>query len=309
LIVYREHCYQIDRETTDIEFIFELTRTPKAYWWMAVPASDGSIYCSVSGQTVQADPLSLARFGARGAVVRVDHRRDSISVVAEGGAVVDPFGLELIGKNQLLVSDFNGWGGSGYIGLLDLRTGASEALAFGGTLVDPQMATLDETGKLWVANAMHRHYDGEIVCVESGNRQTVVYPRHGPGSGIVSGVFPSGDPATVLFVIIDWPFMANSAVVVLEKSTGKTNVLLGASESDPKLYNAHGVVIDGTLWIGESYNNEILAVDVTTGEIVQRIDVSGILGASKGKGVRGIIDSFDFLECITVVPKLSSGLD
>jgi hypothetical protein len=305
LVVFTERCYLIDPATGSIELFFQLHRDPKSYWWMAVPAADGSVYCSVSGSTSKTEPIQVAEFDNFGTVVRVDPIKGSMEVILDE-PVVDPFGLELVGDHLMVVSDFNGWGGTGSILIVDVRTGAWERLARGGELVDPQMATLDEEGVLWIANSMHRQYDGSIVRVDPGNVQTVVYPRHGPGSGIVSGIFPSRTPDKLLFVVIDWPYMARSAVYELNKADNSVELLLGASTDDPKLYNAHGGVQGDVLYIGESYNNLIIEYDLVQRKVVREIDISGILGRSKGHGVRGVFDSFDFLECINIVPPQSS---
>jgi hypothetical protein len=302
LVVFQDRCYEVDINTKEITYVFELKKDPRSYWWMAVPATDGCTYCSISGTTTQTTPEQFARFGNAGAVVKVDHINKKLDIIAEGGNVVDPFGLQFIDDHQLIVCDFNSWGGSGYVAIIDVRTGASKIVAEGGEFVDPQMATIDKEGILWVANAMHQQYDGQIIKVNKDKTQSIVYPSHGPGSGIVSGIFNSNVEEKVLFVIIDWPFMSKSAVMSLDKATGQTEVLLGASKERPKLYNAHGAVSGNILWIGESYDNEIIGFDLNTNQIIDRIDISGLLGVSKGFKVRGIIDSFDFLECVNIIP-------
>lgn len=301
LLVYQRRCYQVDPETGRITYLFIVRREPSAHLWTALATETGEIYCTVSGAFVMEPPVEQATFGVGGAILRVNPRRNEVTVLAEGGRVVDPLGLELHGE-QLLVADFGGFGGSGHVALVDTLTGASEVFAEGGYLIDPNMATMDEEGVVWVANSMHRTHDGEIVRIERGNVQEVVYPRHGPGSGIVAGIFPSGSPDRLLFVIIDWPSMVTSAVLSFDKKTYKTTVLLDASPDDPKVYNMRGAVRNGILWIAESYNNLLLGYDLRSEKIVKEIDISGIVGMLKGHGVRGVTDSFDFVESLSFVP-------
>jgi outer membrane protein assembly factor BamB len=300
LLVYQGRCFQVDPETGRITFLFIVRRSPSAYMWTALANEAGEIFCTVSGAILPDPPIEQATFGTRGAILKVNHRTSSLIVLAEGGHVVDPLGLEFHG-DQLLVADFGGFGGSGHVALLNTLTRTSEILAEGGYLIDPNMATMDDDGIVWVANSMHRPYDGEVIRIEPGNVQKVVYPRHGPGSGIVAGIFP-GSADHLIFVIIDWPFMARSAVLALDKKSYKTTVLLGASPDDPKVYNMRGAVKNGVLWIAESYNNVLLAYDLRSGKIIKEIDISGVVGMLKGHGVRGVTDSFDFVESLSFVP-------
>ena len=110
----------------------------------------------------------------------------------------------MLNENLLLICDFGGWGGqNGQVLAVDTRTSAFEVLAEGGELIDPHAATMDGDGVIWLANAMHQQYDGMVVRIDPGNRQSIAYPRHGPGTGILPGIFPSNNPNSLIFVTID----------------------------------------------------------------------------------------------------------
>lgn len=311
LLAHMGCCYQLEPETQRITFLFELVREPATYLWACVPDRHGNVYCSVSGTTA-ANDLYLrqgAQFGSEfGAIVKVNNVERRLDVIVED-SVVDPWGMEFINEDHLLFADFDGWGGDadtgqgGSVKIIDVRSGAFEVVAQGGELIDPHMATLDKEGDLWIANAMHQQYDGMVVRIAHGNEQTVVYPRHGPGSGILCGLFPSANEEEVIFVIIDWPYMQKSSVCALNKSTGDVQVLLDASRNEPKIYAMHGAVDSGgILWVPESFDGELIGYDLAKRKIVERIDISSITSRALGHGVRGVYDSFTFCEGAYSVP-------
>jgi hypothetical protein len=304
LVVALNRCYQVNPSSGEITFCFELQRNPRTYWWHAVPSQRGTVYCSLSGITVSDDPTQPARFGSDfGVVVEVDPASGSLRSVVDEATLVDPFGLQLVTDHLLLICDFEGWGGqNGNVRIADVRTGGFEVLAEGQHFIDPHAAVLDDEGVVWLANAMHPQYDGMVLRIDPGNVQNIVVPRHGPGSGILPGIFPSNDPGKVIFVRIDWPFMTKSGVWLLDKATQKVEALLEASSTDPKVYSMQGCVVEDVLWIAESYNNELIGFDMKSRSIAHKIDISAILTPAKGFGVKGIYDSFTFVECVNVVP-------
>jgi len=295
LVVYKERVYVLDPNKRRFTFAFHLLRTPRAEMRMIVPDSYGNIYCSMSGTLETVGPIDYASFGNWGAVLKVNLARGEISSVCEG-QFIDPFGLQLLPGNKLLVADFGGWGGTGTIYLVDLATEQKEVLSTGGVFVDPESAFIDEGGVLWVANSMHRDYDGAIVKVENG-RQTVVVPSRGYGSGILCSVHSSNREDRIVGYVIDWPHMAGSALFHVDKATGEIDYLRQASAEDPKIFGPHGSVVGDVLWVGDSYEGEIIAFDLDRKRIVDRIDASPIKGS-----VKGVYDSFDFIETVAVIP-------
>jgi sugar lactone lactonase YvrE len=298
LVVFGERCYQLDTNKGEFTFLFELHRTPKTYFWMARAGADGYVYCTLSGAETEQTPQARASFGNWGGLYRVDHHHRKLTSV---GRFVDPFGLQLIDEAAVVVADFEGWGPSGKIHKVDLSTGKSEILAEGGYLIDPQGVVMDPDGTLWIANAMHLEHDGSIVKVVPGNRQTVVVPQRGPRSGIVSGIGQHFSENKLVCMIMDWPFMQTSQIFELDKKTLKCKSLLKASSNEPRIWG-NGSLKDAIWWVGEAYRKQIVGLDLRTGKIAHVIDAAPITGA-----VKGIYDSFTFIEHVSVVPRLNPG--
>ncbi len=313
LLAHMGKCYQLDLSTKKVTFLFELVRNPHTYLWATVPDQYGNVYCSVSGSTEKND-LYLrqgAKFGSDfGCIVRVDSGNRRLDVIVEE-TVIDPWGMELLNDHQLLFADMVGWGGGedgeripGSVKVIDVRSGAFEVLAEGNELIDPHMATLDSDGVLWIANAMHQQYDGSLVRVDPEGKQTMVVPRHGPGSGILCGLFGSSSDQEVIFVTIDWPYMHKSSVCAMDKKTGKVEVLLSASRKSPKVFAMHGAVDPrGIMWIPESYEGELIGYDLKARKVTDVIDISGVTGQALGPSIRGVYDSFTFCEGAYIVPE------
>lgn len=298
LVVFGERCYQLDIDKGEFTFLFELHRTPKGYFWMARAGSDGFIYCTLSGEESEPHPQAVASFGKWGALLKVDHHHRRLTNI---GRFTDPFGLQLLDNSTAVVADFEAWGPSGKIYRVDLHTGDTSILARDGYLVDPQGVVRDDDGVLWIANAMHTYHDGSIVKVEADNRQTVVFPQHGPRSGIVSGVGQHLAEGKLLGMIMDWPYMQTSQIFELDKKSHKYRPLIKGSPDEPRIWG-NGGLLDTVWWAGEAYRKEIIGLDLRTGKIAHRIDASPIAGA-----VKGIYDSFTFIEHVSVVPTLLPG--
>lgn len=298
LVVYGEKCYQLDLNSREFTFLFELHRTQQTFFWSAVAGTDGFIYCTLSGSATEPTPQGVASFGNWGGLFRVNHHFRELTNI---GKFVDPFGIEFVEDGSLVVADFESWGPSGKIYSVQLATGEQQVLAEGGYLIDPQGVIRDGDGTLWIANAFHTEYDGSIVKVAPGNKQTVIYPRHGPRSGIVSGICRHSDNSKFICKVMDWPFMQTSRVLEIEKASGKVTPLLLASAANPKIYG-NGCVVDGVLWIPESYRKVIIGFDLSSRKVVHEVDASPIAG-----NVKGIYDSFSFIESVSVVPTLNVG--
>src|ERR1043165_6252502 len=151
-------CYQVDPESGAIEYICSLGHEQSPFIWRALVDRDGFIYCTMSGVKDPGSPTRDAIFGMAGAVLRIDHRHADIQAIATGATIVDPCGMQLVDNGQLLVCDFNGFGGSGQVYLVDPTTGEARTVAEGGLLKDPVSAFRDEDGVIWVANS-YMHYE------------------------------------------------------------------------------------------------------------------------------------------------------
>jgi Dyp-type peroxidase family len=299
LIVHRNHCYQIDRDSGQITFLFSLARNPAAFFWHALPDRSGNIYCTISGSIDEQPPLEVAEFGQWGAVVKVKHTSKEIMSLAEGGPVVDPFGVSFAEPDQLLVADMNGWESPGLIYSVDrVNGGIYQVISSDGSFIDPQGIFRDKEGLIWVANADHIHYAGSLIRVEPNGKQTTVMASSGPNTGTICGVFPSIVDDKVLILTIDWPHFARGGLLEVNKRTGAVETLLGATQDAPKVYSNYGEVdSDGICWLAETFERELVGFHLGRKEIVHRIDLSPILGS-----VRGFPDSFSFIEGVHIVP-------
>lgn len=294
LIVFDEKCWQVDPKTGAITIVFRLHRQGHLTFWTAVPRADGYIYCTASGYMSPTEPIQYATFGYRGAVLRVNHKNRELISVSE---LVDPVGVEFLDDSRMLIADFNNWETTGQIYIVDRGTGKAEKIADGGLITEPYRAHLDAEGVLWVANASGLTYEGEIIRVDTDGKQKIVVPRRGPYSGVICTVFPSNNPEEILGINVDWPGMASSSLFSVNKRTNNVEVLLSTSASRPGVYSPHIAIDNDVVWLTESYNNELLAFDLKTRKIVERIDISVITGPYVG-----VLHAWDFAESVTIVP-------
>lgn len=305
--------FQVDIHTGDIVFMFSLNWGPRTYVWKTVVDDEGSIYCSVSGSLSTKDGrvppgyrTPVAKFGYWGAVVKVNHRRGELRVLAETkvpgvGPVLDPHGLQLLrNERKLLVCDYQGFGGGGAIYKLDVSTGALEMVVEQGLLNEtPVSAFQDTDGTLWVANTDMANDDGEIIKIDPHARtQQVFLKREGRNSGGVCGVLPTADEKKLVIFRLDWPNVGGkSAVSLVDKESGMVEELFGSTVDDPRFYNTNGDVDGDVLWFGECVRKEIVGYDLRKRQVVKTIDFRPAAG-----GWSGMIDSYDSIETVTVIP-------
>ena len=294
LVVYDRRCWQVKPDGTIIK-LFVLRREGDFTLWTAVPRKDGKIYCTASGSMTPSTPIRYAHFGHWGEVVSIDIVNRELRSIAR---LVDPVGIEFLSDVEILVADFNNWGGRGQIYRIHLPTGNFQKIADGGLVSEPYRAHLDKQGVLWLANADGLLYTGEIVRLNPDGTGKVVIPKRGLYSGVICTVFPGLTDDTILGVNVDWPGMATSCLFELDKKTEKLTPILSASKDRPGVFSPH-IAIDGNIcWLTESYHNELLAFDLVKRKIVERIDISAITGPGLG-----IIDAWDFAESVTIVPE------
>lgn len=295
LVVFHNQCFQVDPGSSEITYLFEISRSSGCFLWTATADIDGSIYCTASGSVSEPQPIKYATFGDRGAVLRVKHNDLEMHTIAD---LVDPQGIQFLDDSHMLVADFNNWGTNGQIYIVNRKTKHVELVVEGGLLTESLSVLKDEDGTIWVANGDNLRYDGEIICISPTGEQKVVRPKQGYGSGTVCSVFPSNASDTILGIIVDWPYMAVSSLFQLNKKSGKIENLLSASSRHRKVFSPFCAVDNNTVWLGEAYENELIAYDLNAREVVKKIDITAITGPYKG-----IKHAWDFVECVSIVPR------
>ncbi|HJX82965.1 MAG TPA: hypothetical protein VJ723_01330 [Candidatus Angelobacter sp.] len=299
LVTYppKHACYQVDPKTGEIGILFSLRQDNGPFFWRAVADRQGAIYCTLSGGRTAANPISQAIFGIGGFVVRVDHRSGRVDTLIEGkeNGVVDPCGIALNG-NELIIADFYLQGGPpGLVYSIDKDTGLRKLLI--ENLNDPCSAFVDASGTLWIANGLGDS-DGDVLAVDPKGQVRAVLPRHGQGTGCVTGVCPSNDEKEVIVTKVDWPMMVTTQILRLNKKDGTTELIDSATKSEAKFFTSNGVVVGDIYWYGESIvYKKIFGYNLKTKKIVKEIDCSGIMGT-----IKGVQTSYDMLEAISVVP-------
>lgn len=304
-------CYQVDPESGDCTLLFTLRWGPRTFMWRAIADSDGLIYCSVSGtlaSTTGAIPPGYAppaaKFRYWGAIVRIDHRRGTITPLVETkipstGDVLDPHGMQMIGEDRLLVADFQGFEPGGAIYTVNKQSGLLQVISKDGLFKVPVSALQDADGTIWVANAdMTEQNDGEIIRVSPDGRQSAFLPWSGKNTGQVVGLLQSYKADELVVFRCEWPNLrGNSAVFTINKKSKKIEYLLRSSVDEPRFYNTNGDVSGTMLWFGESVRKEIIGYDLKAKAVVKTIDFRGVAG-----GWRGMADSYDGIESVTVIP-------
>lgn len=113
--------------------------------------------------------------GGNPGLVRVDPISGAQTPISTGGLFVKPNGIAVEADGNVLVSDFDGFGGTGKIIRVDPATGGQTVVASGGSLVDPTGMVLDANGDILVADFGEPGGTGKIVKVNpSTGAQTVV---------------------------------------------------------------------------------------------------------------------------------------
>lgn len=289
-------CYHFSQQTKRFTYVFELDWGPGTFLWSVAPDRNGNVYCTLSGIRT-APPIVDADFGNWGAVAVVNPRKHMLKTIIEQGPIVDPYSIQIVGS-KLVIADFASFGGSGRVYTVDVLTGAVQILAEGDYLLDPTTAFIDDDDVLWIANGDQDHQDGEVVAIDlSSGQRRVVYPKQGPMSGALLGVFRAHDTRHVIATKNEWSQRTKSAVMLINKKTGKSKTLLSASEDEPKFFSTIGCVIGSTLWVAECCDRELLEFDLKQDRILNRYDLTPIMG-----GHRGMRNSFDAISGLYAVP-------
>ncbi|MGJ0535591.1 hypothetical protein [Methylocystis sp.] len=217
------------------------------------------------------------------------------------GNVIDPHGMQMLKDDKLLVSDFQGFEPGGCVYTVDKKTGDLQVISKDGLFTVPVSAVEDADGTIWVANAdMTEQNDGEIIKVDKGGKQSVFLPWSGKNSGQIVGMLQSNKPDELVVFRCEWPNVrGNSAVFIINKKSKDMRKIFESSADDPRFYNTNGDVAGDMLWFGESVRKEIIGYNLDTNKIVATLDFRPVAG-----GWRGMLDSYDGIESVTVVPPI-----
>jgi len=98
------------------------------------------------------------------------------SVLASGGLLASPLGIELGADGALYVCDYSAFGGTGGVIRVDPASGAQSAVARGGEFLDPVGLTFLPSGELLVTDWTMSRPQGKIVRLDpEDGKQTRVY--------------------------------------------------------------------------------------------------------------------------------------
>lgn len=299
--------YQMDLDTGEFEFVFQLYDTGGAFLFRAVAAPSGEIFCTVTGARYENDPHGV-NFGVGGAVFRIHPVRELISVVPRSQEIVDPCGLQLLPDGHLLVTDFDGFRGES-AKILDLQpsTGKRVAVAEAGPLNIPIGAYLHVPDNvLYVANAIMQYDYPDVPNNDTGNLLrydlnngvcTAVVPEEYPPAGSLLGVNGNAGSDELVFVTCGAPMFKVGALKVFNMKTGEVRTLIASEPAKRRFFSPHSDVIDGVIHTADSYQKELLVIRLADGSILKRHSLAPILG-----GYLGVKQQFDIVDCVSIVP-------
>jgi outer membrane protein assembly factor BamB len=303
--------YCMDPETGEYEFVFRLYDTV-GFLFRAIATPQGDIFCTVTGTRYAHDRNGII-FGAGGAVLKIDHRREKIQVVPGSNGFTDPCGLQLLNDGSLIVTDFEGFHGAGpgmnptgSVYNLDPVTGRLTSLASGGLLRIPIGAYLDSDEMLYVSNAQMRYEYPDEPIPDTGNvlrfntktmQQDIFVAESNPPQGALLGVNGSPDEPFLIIVTAGAPMFTVGALISVEKQSGKTEFILSSSEDKHRFFSPHSEIRDGILYTADSYQKELLLIDVRNKSIIRTLSLKEILGSYKG-----VINQFNLIDCVSIIP-------
>ena len=210
---------------------------------------DDAEYRLVRGDIVVAD------FGegadGTGRVLRIDPASGAQTLIAERGHFVDPLGIAIDERGDLLVVDFGLFGIRGAVHRIHPETGARSVVALGGSLINPLGIAIGPSGDLfvsdWGANAVFR------LDPATGDAQVVV--SEAAGAPIFSPYGLAFDAAGQLYV----SDADGDTLIRVDPDTGAHTVVL----SGPPLVTPRGVGVEasGHVLLADSGANEVFRID------------------------------------------------
>jgi sugar lactone lactonase YvrE len=195
---------------------------------------DGSLIVADMGQFAPDDSTP------DGAVIRVDPRNGTQSLVSKGAALVDPAGVAVAPDGGLYVVENVGVAGAPAVIRIDPATGAQTIVAQGGELCNPFGIAFEPSGDLIVVDygtlavtgrpvvQCPTRPTGALVRIErSTGRQTVVSYGNLLGSPFGVAIEPGGR-----ILVANESVMATAAVVAVDPVTGQQSALARNTAGD-----------------------------------------------------------------------------
>jgi hypothetical protein len=299
--------YRFDPATGEIEVLFQLSNT-LAFLWRVIPTKAGLLYASLSGTRPPGG--GNLQWGIRGIVFSIDLVREIIAPVPGFERLVDPVDVIVLSDGKLLIVDFMGFNGVGAVYIIDPNTGDTQQLDLGSALHDPNCAYLDDDGVLFVANPWQNYQNrrgadglplkdyGNVIMVDPVTKKIeTIYDNSRDPQGAIVGVTGTSDKKFIIAIRTDWPVLSSSAVLRIERSTGKVVPLLEASDSSRRFFSPRCAVIANLLYVADSYQRQLLAIDIESGKIAKSYDVHAII-----EGGTGIVSSTQSIESVAAIP-------
>lgn len=299
--------YRLDPQSGQIEILFQLTNTV-AFLWRVVPTKSGLLYASLSGTRPPGG--GNLQWGKRGIIFSIDLVREILAPVPGFERLIDPVDVIVLQDGSLLVVDFMGFNGAGAIYLLNPSTGDLKQLDLGRALHDPNCAYLDDDGVLFVANPWQFYQNrrdanglplkdyGNVVMIDPTTKAVeTIYDNSANPQGAIVGVTGSSDKKYVVLVRTDWPVLSASAILRVDRATKAVTPLLEASASSRRFFSPRCAVVGDLLYVADSYQRELLAVEIATGKIAISYDMRPII-----PGGIGMVSSTQSIESVVAIP-------
>jgi len=299
--------YCMDPETGEFEFVFKLYDTQGAFLFRAVATPAGEIFCTVTGARYEHDNRGVI-FGSGGGIFRIVPKAELIGLVPRSTDLVDPCGLRLLDNGNLLVTDFDGFtGNNAAIYEIQPTTGKRWTLAQGGNLSIPIGAYMERADRvLYVANAIMQYEYPDDPQNDTGNilrydlpdpapRDFV--PEAYPPAGSVLGINGAPGEPDLIMVTCGAPMFRVGSLIAVNRKSGETRTLIGASQEKRRFFSPHSDLKDGHVYSADSYQKELLVIEIATGNVKRSLPLSGILGEYKG-----VKEQFDIVDCVSIIP-------
>lgn len=299
--------YRLDPETGEIEVLFQLTNT-LAFLWRVIPTKSGLLYASLSGTRPPGG--GNLQWGLHGIVFSIDILREVIAPVPGFERLIDPVDIIVLNDGKLLIVDFMGFNGQGAVYLLDPSTSNTEKLDLGQALHDPNSAYLDDDGVLFVANPWQNYQNrrgadglplkdyGNVIMVDPVTKKIeTIYDNSGAPEGAIVGVTGTPDKKSIIVVRTDWPILSSSAILRIDRSTRTAVPLIEASDASRRFFSPRCAVIGDLLYAADSYQRQLLAIDIKSGDIAKSFDLRAII-----PGGTGIVASTQSIESVAAIP-------
>ncbi|GET41979.1 hypothetical protein [Microseira wollei] len=303
--------YTYDPNSGEAEIVCSFLNT-KMTPWRVIIDTNSAIYVCMSGehQTNKNNSYEIL-WGQIGALVKIETRKETMSIIPVNVRLQDPSHIILKENGNLLVVDFQGFGGTGSLYEVNPSSGESITIATQGVLRDPISAVIGADGYIYVANS-YQTYDtplgndgrfqknwGNVVRVDPKNQSMeIIYDESNIRKGVICGIVKTDNPNCLIVIRVDWPAHTEGAVLLLYLTTRKVEPLLEASKDLPR-FIAHQAVtcINGKLLVADSYQKELLTIDMHSKEIISVKSMMNILGST-----RGMIHSMQTIESMVVIP-------